>query len=82
MPLHKKCSDVLPNFGLRSRIWKEIEDGILGSPRSKMNMINMESEGSTTPRVDNNASYYGRKVLNTSREDMVVGDWENSSTML
>ena len=47
-----------------------------------MNMINMELEGSMTPRVDNNASYYGRKVLNTSREDMVVGDWDKLSTTL
>ena len=35
-----------------------------------------------TPRVDNNAFYYGGKLLNTSREDMVVGDWAKSSTML
>ena len=57
-------------------------DGIIGSPQSKMNMINMESEGSTTPRLDNNGFCYSRKVLSTSREDMVVGDWEKSSTML
>ena len=49
-------------------------DGILGSPRSKSNVINLESDGSMTPRDDSNNFRYDRKVLGTSREDMVVGD--------
>ena len=57
-------------------------DGILGYPLSKSNVINMESEGSTTPREASKAFHYVGHVLSTSIEDMAVGIWAKSSTML
>ena len=46
------------------------------------NVINLESEGSTAPRVASKDFYYIGKVLSTSRVDMAVGVWAKSSTML
>ena len=47
-----------------------------------LSMINLESEGSTTPRAPSKAVRYVGKVLSPSRVDMVVGVWSKSSTML
>ena len=69
-------------FWIDTRIWKAMVDGIHGSPFSMLNVINLESEGSTAPRVASNAFHYIRHTLSTSRADMVVGVWAKSSTML
>ena len=47
-----------------------------------VNVISLESEGSTTPRVDSRDFRYIGHVLSTSRVDIVVGVWAKSSTML
>ena len=57
-------------------------DGIHGSPLSVSNVINLESEGSTTPREDTKDFHCVGQVLSTSREDMAIGFWAKSSTML
>ena len=57
-------------------------DGILGSPWSRSNVINLESEGSMKPSMDENTFGCVRKFLSTSRVDMAIGDWAKSSTML
>ena len=65
-----------------TRIWKEMVDGMCGSPFSVSNVINLESEGSTAPRVASKAFRYVGHVLSTSRADMVVRVCAKSSTML
>ena len=57
-------------------------DGMCGSPFSMSNVINLESEGCTAPRVASKAFLYVGHVLSTSRMDMVVGVWAKSSTIL
>ena len=69
-------------FWIDTGIWKAMVDGMRGSPFSMSNMINLESEGSMTPRAASNAFFYVGHVLSTSRANMVVGVWARSSTML
>ena len=57
-------------------------DGMHGSPFSMSNVINLESEGSTAPRAASKAFCCVGHVLSTSREDMAVGVWAKSCTML
>ena len=59
-----------------------MDDGIRGSPLSKSKVINLESEGSTAPKVDKKALRYEGQVLRTFRVDMVEGDWAKSSKIL
>ena len=63
-------------------IWKAMVDGMHGYPFSMLNVINLESEGSTAQRAAIKAFRCVGKVLSTSRVDMVVGVWDKSSTML
>ena len=72
----------MTKFRIDTRIWKVMVDGIYGSPFSVLNVINLESEGSTTPRADSKAFRYIGHILSTSRTDIVVGVWAKSSTML
>ena len=53
-----------------------------GSLFSVSNVINLESEGSTAPRVASKDFRCIGHILSTSRADMVVGVWAKSSTML
>ena len=69
-------------FRIDTAIWKEMVDGIHGSPFSLSNVINLESEGSTTPRAASNTFRYIGHVLSTSRADMAIGVWAKSSMML
>ena len=69
-------------FRIDTRIWKEMVDGIRGSPFSMLNVINFESEGSKAPREVSKAFRCVGKVLSTSRVDMEVGVWAKSATML
>ena len=69
-------------FQIDIRIWKAMVDGMHGSLFSVSNVINLESEGSTVPRVASKDFHYFGHVLSTSRVDMVVGVWAKSSTML
>ena len=69
-------------FQIDTRIWKAVVDGIRGSPFSVLNVINLESKGSTTPREASNHFHCIGQVLSTSRADMAVGVWAKSSTML
>ena len=62
-------------FRMDTKIWKAIVEGMHGSPFSVSNMINLDSEGSTAPRVDSKAFRCVGHVLSTSREDMEVGVW-------
>ena len=64
------------------KIWKEIVEGMRGSPFSMSNVISLESEGSTTPRVASKDFHYIGHVLSTSRADMEIGISTKSSTML
>ena len=57
-------------------------DGMRGSPFSVSNVINLESEGSTSPRVASKDFHYIGHILSTSRVDIAVGVWAKSSTML
>ena len=57
-------------------------DGIGGSPFCVLNVINLESKGSTAPRVASKDFHCVGKVLSTSRADIAVGVWAKSSTML
>ena len=57
-------------------------DGILGSPLSKSEVINLELEGSTTPREASRYFLHVGYVLSTLRVEMVVGVWAKSSMML
>ena len=69
-------------FLIDTRIWKVMVDGMRGSPFSESNVINLESEGSTTPRAASKDFLSVGHVLITSRADMAVGVWAKSSTML
>ena len=57
-------------------------DGILGSPSSKSNVINLESEGSMEPREASKDFRSFGHILSTSRDDMAIGDWVKSSMIL
>ena len=57
-------------------------DEILGSPLSKSKVINLESEGSTAPRVASRDFISVGHVLSTLRVDMAIGVWAKSSRML
>ena len=50
-------------------------DGMHGSPFSVLNVNNLESEGSTAPRVASKDFCCVGHVLSTSRVDMEVGVW-------
>ena len=52
-------------FRIDIRIWKAMVDGILGSPLSKSNVINLESEGSMAPRVTSKDFHCVGHVLST-----------------
>ena len=69
-------------FWINTRIQKAMVDGMHGSPFSMLNMINLELEGSTAPRVASKDFCYVGKVLSTSRVDMAIGVRAKSSTML
>ena len=72
----------IAKFQIGTRIWKAMVDGMHGSPFSVSNVINLESEGSTAPRVTSNSFYCAGHVLITSRVNMAIGVWARSSTML
>ena len=57
-------------------------DGICGSPFSMLNVINLDLEWYTAPRVASKDFRCVGKVLSISRVDMAVGVWAKSSTML
>ena len=57
-------------------------DDMHGSPFSMSNVINLESEGSTTPRAASKDFRCVGHVLSTSRAGLVVGVWAKSSMML
>ena len=57
-------------------------DGMHGSLFFVSNVINLDSEGSTAPREASKDFCYVGHILSTSREDMAVGVWAKSSTML
>ena len=63
-------------------IWKVIVEGMCCSLFSISNVMSLESEGSTDPRVTIKAFRYIGHALSTSRADMAVGIWAKSSTML
>ena len=65
-----------------TKIWKAMVDGIHGSPFSVLNVIKLESEGSTALRATSKDFHYIGYFLSTSRVDMVIGVWSKSSTML
>ena len=69
-------------FWMDTGIWKAIVEGMHSSPFFVSNVINLESEGSTAPRVTSKAFRYVGNVLSTSRVDMAVGVWAKSSTMI
>ena len=69
-------------FQIDTGIWKEMVDGIHGSPFSMLNVINLESKGSMALRAARKAFHYVGKVLSTSIADMAIGVWAKSSTML
>ena len=69
-------------FRMDTKIWKAIVEGMRGSPFSMSKVIILESKGSTAPRATSKAFYYVGNILSTSREDMAVGFWAKSSTML
>ena len=56
--------------------------GIHDSPFSMSNVINLESEWSTTMREASKYFHCVGQVLSTSRVDMAIGAWAKSSTML
>ena len=72
----------MTKFWMETKIWKEMVDGIHGSSFSVLNVINLDSEGSTAPRAASKAFHCIGHVLSTSRADMAVGVWAKSSTML
>ena len=45
-------------FRMDTKIWKVMVDGIHGSPFSVSNVIKLDSEGSTAPRVTIKAFHY------------------------
>ena len=69
-------------FRMDTGIWKEMVEGMCGSPFSVSNVINLESEGSTAPKVASKDFRCVGHILSTSRADMAVGIWAKSSTML
>ena len=69
-------------FQMDTRIWKAMVDGMCGSLFSMLNVINLDSEGSISPRVASKDFRCVGHVLSTSRADMVVGVWAKSSIML
>ena len=69
-------------FQIDTEIWKAMVDGMHGYLFSMSNVINLESEGSTAPRVAIKAFHYVGNVLSTSRADMAVGVWAKLSIML
>ena len=69
-------------FLMDTEIWKAIVEGMCGSPFSVSKVISFESKGSTTPREASRDFHCIMHVLSTSREDMAVGIWAKSSTML
>ena len=69
-------------FWMDTGIWKAIVEGMRDSPFSVPNVISLELEGSTTPRVASKAFCCVGHVLSTSRVDMAVGIWAKSPTML
>ena len=66
----------MTKFWIDTGIWKVMVDGMCGSPFSVSNVINLESEGSTTPREASKDFCYVGHVLSTSRADMAVGIWD------
>ena len=60
-------------FQMDTDIWKAMVEGMRGSPFFMSNLINLDSEGSTTPRVTSKDFCYVGNVLSTSRADMEVG---------
>ena len=54
-------------FRIDTGIWKEMVDGMNGSPFSVSNVINLESEGSMAPRVASKDFHCVGHVLSTSR---------------
>ena len=69
-------------FRMDTEIWKAIVEGMCGYSFSVSNMINLESEGSTAPRVASKDFHCVGHILSTSRADMAVNIWAKSSTML
>ena len=69
-------------FRMDTEIWKAMVDGMHGSPFSMSKVINLDSEGSTTPRAASKDFRCVGHVLSTSRVDKAVGIWAKSSTML
>ena len=69
-------------FWIDTEIWKEMVDGMHGSPFSMLNVINLELEGSTAQREASNAFHCVGHVLSTSRVNTAIGVWAKSSTML
>ena len=67
---------------MENGIWKEMVDGICGSSFFVLNVINLDSKGSTTLREASKDFHCVGKVLSTSREDIVVAVWSKSSMML
>ena len=63
----------MTKFRMDTGIWKVIVEGMRGSPFSVSNVINLELEGSTAPRVASKDFCYIGHVLSTSRVNMVVG---------
>ena len=68
-------------FRMDIEIWKAIGEGMRSSPFSMSNMIKLESEGSTAPKLVSKDFHYVGHVLSTSRADMAVGVWAKSSTI-
>ena len=62
-------------FRMDTGIWKAIVEAMRGSPFSVSNMINLDLEGSTAPRVARKSFRCVGHVLSTSRADMAVGVW-------
>ena len=69
-------------FQIVTENWKETVDDIVGSPGCRLKVINLELEGTMTPRVDKNSLRCAGKFLRNLKEDMVVGYWDKSSTIL
>ena len=72
----------MTKFCMETKIWKVMVDGICGSPLFMLNVINLDSEGSTVPREASKDFHYIGKFLSTLRADMAIGVWEKSSMML
>ena len=57
-------------------------DGICGSLFSMLNVINLESEGSTASREASKAFRCVQNFLSTSRVDISIVVWAKSSMMM